>query len=765
MSDPGFVEEQVTLTKVVSKIIEKTGGIDLDRIPYDKVWEMMGGADKHTALVLLDITKQRNKTLLEMKRKPYYGRVDFIQNGAENSIYFGESSLDLSFIKIVSWKSPFGSIFPQADYPKPIPINTPSGLTSITPFLKRHLSINNSVLMDVETVLPPSEKPIVVRNRFSTSTPGLVKEFVPASRTLTRILDQRGDPKVNEIYETIQLEQNRIMRLPHNNVLIINGVAGSGKTSIGYHRLAYLLYEQNEFKLNPKKVIVFGPNRVFLGFMKSLLPRLKVSGVKETTFDDWACDKIGLDSSRLTDFATDKFVEPGFPNEEKKKLWKRSKVKGSLAYAALIKEYASIQNLTNPNFKELEISFPANRNKPVIITKDEQQKIWNNVNSLKGYYDKYHAYENSILSQVEYLVKQSDPQSLDPDIITKNNFLSEEARKELKKEAKSIIDLMRTKAQREINDRYKPPIKRLFRQMFTQLRQINNRIKSLSQQMLKNIGTASSMIEDDLEDLPAIMYLQLLLGPSQIENYDYIVVDEGQDFSPLQYLILKEVNLTQQMTIMGDINQGIVAHRGIKSWDEIRAIFDLDVQIESLRISYRPTKELVTYTTEVLRKVYGKKINEDNIPLPYQRSGKQPEIHLALDERRLRQDIIALLKRFEASKTRSIGILTKTEIEATSVFDFLKTHAFTPKLVVDRNDHRELTEGITIVPITLSKGLEFEKVIMYDVSAIKFNNSTEYDGRLLYVGLTRALHELYILSVGNESSFISRNGARISWIK
>jgi DNA helicase-2/ATP-dependent DNA helicase PcrA len=764
MSDPGFIEEKETLAKVVTSIVEMTGGIDLDRIPYDKIWETMGGADERSALVLLELTKQRNITLLEMKRKPYYGRVDFIENGIKNSVYFGQSSLDLPFIKVVSWKSPLGSIFPEANYPKPIPIKTPSGLLSITPFLKRHLIIDNSVLKDLETVLPPSEKSVIVRNRVSTAISVLDKESVSISRTLTKILEQRGDPKVNEIYETIQLEQNRIMRLPYNTVLIINGVAGSGKTSIGYHRLAYLLYEQNDFNLNSKKVIIFGPNKVFLGFMKSLLPALNVSGVKEATFDDWACEKIGLDSSALTDFTTNKFVESNLPKEEKKKLWKRSKVKGSLGYAALIKEYAKYLNSLPPDFQDLDVSFPANRYKQVSITKIEQLDIWKTFGSSIGYYDKYVDFEKTILGLVEYRVKQRDPQSLDPDIISKNNYLSDEARNQLKNKAKSTIESMKTKASQEISNRYKPPVKSLFNRMFAQLWKINSSIKTLSQQRLKGLVSVSSIAEGDLEDLPAIMYLQFLLGPNQIESYDYIVVDEGQDFSPLQYLILKEINPTQRMTIMGDVNQGIVAHRGINSWDEVKDIFDVDVQIETLRVSYRPTKEIVIYTAEVLRNVYGNKLKEENIPIPYQRSGKQPEIHLALNEDMLRQDLINLLKSFDASTTRSIGILTKTETEAKTVFNWLTNRSFTPKLVVDRNDNRELTEGITVLPITLSKGLEFEKLIMYDVSKNKFDNSTEYDGRLLYVGLTRALHELYILSEGKESNFISRNGAKISWI-
>ena len=173
-------------------------------------------------------------------------------------------------------------------------------------------------------------------------------QTVAAEDVLKRELDKRGDPKLQDIVKTIQEHQDQVIRTPSDGTLIINGVAGSGKTSIAYHRIAYLLYPDTHSNIQASRTIVFGPNRLFMSFVKDLLPTLRVQDVNQATFDDWALERMGLAERKngrlarkieICDASLTAFLDPKQPREVRANNWRRARIKGREKMQALLENF------------------------------------------------------------------------------------------------------------------------------------------------------------------------------------------------------------------------------------------------------------------------------------------------------------------------------------------------------------------------------------------------------------------------------------------
>ena len=208
------------------------------------------------------------------------------------------------------------------------------------------------------------------------------------------------------------------------------------------------------------------------------------------------------------------------------------------------------------------------------------------------------------------------------------------------------------------------------------------------------------------------------------------------------------------MTIIGDIAQGIHAHRGISDWAEIKRAFPGDFLYLEINQSYRSTREIVEFNNEILRILRKEKASPS---IPLNRSGEKPKI--AITSRRdlmfsvIHEDVCRLL----SSGIQNIGLITKTSQDVREVVEFLgATEEYHLNQITNRDGIFEYGGGAVVLPVALSKGIEFQAVLVIDANANNYNQTIEYDGRLLYVAITRALHFLHIYSTGQISGYLEK---------
>jgi len=736
-------------------------------------------------LLSLPYLQEIRSDRIQMRNCPYFGRFDILENGKPKCYYLGSRSELLDEFRILDWRSPLSRLFYEVQTEGYYDVETSEETRRVPIYHKVNIKIQNSVLLDAivsfskdpasfendKVIIPavdyryierkpakkvlqkeirreiePKAEPIESNNQKSNRSKGSSftdekPRGLKPDRFLTSELQSRGDPKIHTIYRTFQSDQFRIVRLPSDHVVILNGVAGSGKTSIGYHRLAYLAFEERSNVLKPNRMLVFGPNKLFLSFVSELLPSLRIQGVTETTFEDWALQKLGLAHQDnqgtmermilITDKSSELFLSPRTSKNKKKTLWKRSRIKGSLAFGKAIKEIVEAEGLPCPVQNDLPIPVFGKGKDIFMISKEMLLLLWQNTQNYHLLDERFNAFKDSIVNHIQTAIEEK-------------SFLKKLVYKSFEFEKKPINDFI----EEELSKSY------IFYPLTIYSLIINNKIlsKTISEFPHTNLDTLGSFIFDketvDLEDLAGILYVKLLIEPNKFERYEHIMVDEGQDFSPLHYEIFNNICQNNSMTILGDIAQGIVAHRGLANWNEISGIFP-DSKIENLLTSYRSTYQITNLANEIIPKVYKK---HAELAIPYQRYGKKPKLLVVPNENRMN---FFLEKEINSTEMKNLntGIITKTEVDAENAYRFLESRGIKSTLVRKRDQKIKLHKGIRIIPIALSKGLEFEKVILLNVSKANYDDFVKYDGRLLYVGVTRALHELIMISIG-EPSFL-----------
>jgi DNA helicase-2/ATP-dependent DNA helicase PcrA len=754
------------------------------RVAPDKYWEVYGGADENTAMVFRFAAIQKWEELRFAAENPYFGRIDFREDqNSTATLYVGKNGLHFDGVEIIDWRAPIAQLF----YRKPAnseDIQTylaPGGIIKGKLLLKRHLQIDHKVLWDlVDEFDWRSGRP-----RISNSA--------AAEEVLLREIYTRGDPRLQDIVKTIQDHQDRLIRSPAETILVINGVPGSGKTSIAFHRVAYLLYPATQANINPGRTIIFGPNRLFMSFVKDLLPSLNVPGVQQVAFDDWALERIGfvrkneageyLRKYQVRDSASSVFVDPHATRSVRRACWKRARIKGSLKFSRLIERYVAYRR-QNTNFPAGDLVY-ANLGEihlTLSLTTREIQDAHKDATKVDRPLGKQHErmfyhLRQALIEKYEQTVriefdkrraqavknKELAQQLNDPDKITEAEKALDAARTyrniafAIPSTRRSVIDEVENRLKRDLAEIW-PPIN--LREDFYTLLADGDHLHSLGRGLLREeeINLLNSTAQDshsvDLEDVPGLLFLHQLLYGIRGDKYDHIVVDEAQDFSPLQFRLLHLFSKNNSMTILGDIAQGIHAHRGISDWAEIKQAFPGDFRFLEINQSYRSTREIVEFNNEVLRTLRKEKANSS---IPLNRSGEKPHITITESRERMFSAIHEDVCRLLSSGIKNIGLITKTSQNVGEVVEFLGAkEEYHLNLLTNRDEVFEYGGGAIVLPVALSKGIEFQAVLVIDVNENKYNKTIEYDGRLLYVAITRALHFLHIYSTGRISGYLEK---------
>lgn len=238
----------------------------------------------YTEQVLEANRDQKRKDLAKLRQEPYFGRLDF-QGNDENerkALYIGKIGVDREQVSdrplVIDWRAPVASLFYSfTGGTEPASYEAPEGLIEGLVYLKRNVVIRKQILERVaDTYNRESDAPIV------------------SDEFLVYRLGENKDNRLRDIVSTIQEEQDKIIRAAKNTALIIQGVAGSGKTTVALHRLAFLLYQYKD-QVSAEKMIIFAPNRMFLDYISDVLPELGVGNIAQNTFPDWAANVLGLE--------------------------------------------------------------------------------------------------------------------------------------------------------------------------------------------------------------------------------------------------------------------------------------------------------------------------------------------------------------------------------------------------------------------------------------------------------------------------------------
>ena len=770
----------ITIQTICKKIEEEN--------PYnvapDKYWEVYGGADENTAMVFRFAAIHRWEELRLAAENPYFGRIDFQED--QNSIatmYIGKKGLHLDGVEIIDWRAPIAQLF----YRKPA--NSEEVQTYLAPegtikgklFLRRHLRIDNKVLWDLVDEFDWRPGRPRISNRAS------------AEEVLLQEIYARGDPRLQDIVKTIQDHQDRLIRSPAETIMVINGVPGSGKTSIAFHRVAYLLYPATKANIDPSRTIIFGPNRLFMSFVKDLLPTLNVHGVIQITFDDWALERMGFAHKneigeyvrkyQVQDSALSVFVDPHCSKRIRRACWKRARIKGSLKFSELIERYVEYRRhntnlpsnglvyanlgviqltlaLTNPEIQEAhkkatEVDRPLDRQQERMLHYLRQTLIEKYDETIRIEYD------NRYRKAVKY--KSLAQQLNDPDKISEAENALDAAR--TYRNIAFAIPSTKRSVLKKVEDRLKKDMDNIWlpinlREDFYNFLTDDNLLHALGKELLQEEeisllkSTKPNRNTIDLEDIPGLLYFHQLVYGIRGEKYEHIVVDEAQDFSPLQFRLLHLFSKNDSMTILGDIAQGIHAHRGISSWEEIEPAFPDEILFYEINQSYRSTREIVEFNNEVLQIL---RKGKTHLSLPLDRPGEKPKIVNSTRRDIMFSAIHEDLCRLLSSGVQNIGLVTKTPQHTREVVEYLgTTEEYYLNLITNRDGIYEYGGGVVTLPVALSKGIEFQAVLVIDADENNYDRTVEYDGRLLYVALTRALHFLHIYSTGQISGYLEK---------
>lgn len=649
---------------------------------------------------------------------PYFGMFEFKSNSNEtHEIYLGKKAIldDNSKVIAYDWRSPICSMYYDYNIGKAEYIAT-NGTKEYGEILKkRQIIIKNGELLDVEE-----------------------QDTLSNDSILLRYLKENSDARLKSIIATIQREQNLIIRSPLNKNYIIQGVAGSGKTTVALHRIAYLLY--NEAKnINESDFMILGPNKYFLNYISELLPDLDIKNVTQLTFEEIALNIIKLPKNKL-ESRNSTLQEILFGNVDENII----NFKSSIQYLELIENFINMYVISHFNN---DIIFDG-----IKICSSENIKNYFSGNAIfveKGFKERADDFIKILIKKVK---DNADDLSHNVWLRYREEYLSLEKDNPRRKEILTEVDTI----QKEIKNGCPTVIKNYFN--FLKINPM-----SLYQAFIENLDTIYSKGEINIDKLkkytnlklskkqigfedlsPLVLINYLVNGIKDFKEYSYLVIDEAQDLSLAQYYILKKLFPKAKFNVFGDVNQSIYDYQSVKDWNELNnIIFDSEADVLELNKSYRTTINISDASNLILEQLNGG--SSECIARPGDELLMSDDISI--------QNIILQIKIFLEHNYQSIAIICKDDKDTKDVYGKLKKLGVNISLINEKNE--EYSGGLCIIPSYLSKGLEFDVVIVYNANDKNYGESS-IDMKLLYVAMTRAMHSLCIDYDGKLPSYLKK---------
>lgn len=640
---------------------------------------------------IIDYEEEEHKILLleKMIKSPYFARIDFKFDDEDEfeKIYIGRSSLRKNSYQemyVYDWRSPIASIFyrfmtGEAFY------DAPCGRVTGELNLKRQYEIKNGIL-----------------EYFFDSDVQIVDEF------LRQLLSQNTTAKMKAIVETIQHEQDVVIRDMENDLLMVQGVAGSGKTSIALHRAAYLMYQGLQTKLSANNIMIISPNSIFEQYISNVLPELGEDNVISSVFEDILSELL---NGRKIQSRND-FLENLIVNSKYKEISRNSiEFKTSSFFREILDQF-----LIDIPRQWIEFEDVYYEGKCVVSRQILKDKILGRTETPLGI--KLEQLEDYILEQIFGTGKGRGHKE-------EKNLIKQEIQKFIKIDIVELYKILFS------NEAY-----------FYSLLQNSN-----PSQNIKNIWkyTKENLEADSLyyDDAIAIAYLYLkIYGTNKYKNIKQVVIDEAQDYYPLQYEIFNLLFSNAKFTILGDMKQTLAKKEDISFYEQIQKILNKKKSsLIMLDKSFRCTNEILNFSLKF--------IEQSSQIKSFNRNGDSPKVYIADNSEIFIDEIVKEINLCQEKGFQSICLICKTEKNSIYLFNKIK-HKLDIQLI--KNGSVSDLQGVFILPVYMSKGLEFDTVLICDADSQNYHD--EDDKNLLYVACTRALHKLSLFCENEVSPLI-----------
>jgi DNA helicase-2/ATP-dependent DNA helicase PcrA len=713
-----------------------------------------GGSFSTDLILAQNIKDFANKDLhkyIESKDNPYFARVDFKEKIRDlESFYIGKFGL-IDEVKneevVIDWRAPLANLYYSGTFGS-ASYTAPMGEIQGELLLKRKFQVKDGKIVNIfdegvnELIVPASE-----------DGEELVDEFLKIN------LEENMSKKLKDVVNTIQREQNEIIRAYKNKPIIIQGSAGSGKTTVALHRLAYLVYTYGD-EMNNRNILVVAPNQLFLDYISDILPNLGVSNVKQSTFEELCSTILDTKYKIITKDKKLANIMECKDKEEIKYITASSKIKGTMTYKTIMDRFIKYLEKKNSEVEDILVD------EYILFTAKEIKRLYIKdlgnlpINKRKDEINKY--FKSKLKNRVDEIKEKIENIYFFKikDIKDKRDISEEDKRKEIIKtydKRDEIIGGLKTKGGKALKDFFSNWKKISVLDSYINLYNDEEEFSAITDNciprklidyMRDEINNNLSNKKIDCDDLTALTYLQLKLEGVTEENYIHTVIDEAQDYSFMQFNILKEISKNNSMTIVGDLGQGIYNYKGINSWEGlIEKVFNEDATYITLSQSYRSTVEIIEFANRVLEK------QELNIKpaIPILRHGDKPSIIHAKKDEEIRI-IDSLLEEIHSKNKKTVAIICKTYKECNELYKRLKKESIYKWNLIEENQSK-LDINNLIIPSYMTKGLEFDGTIVYNCSEDIYKDDI-LDKKLLYVALTRALHIQYVMYKDQPSSLI-----------
>lgn len=737
MEEKEFLREKQKLKEVCTQLEKEEKELEIRLAQTDSSYDRDSYVKAHLVYLghkkLLDIKK--------IKSKPYFARIDFKAKDENlEKLYIGKLSVLDSQTQnpiIIDWRAPISNLYYDGRIGKSS-YKSPEGIVEGDIILKRQYFIENQIL-----------------EKFSDI------DLKTNDELLQVALSEKADDRLKNIVATIQGEQNNIIRADMNNALIVQGVAGSGKTTIALHRIAYLIYNCDK-EFDPDNFMIIAPNKFFLNYISNVLPDLGVENVKQYTFEDLAYEIIGKrlkisdSNEKLVTIVNKEFDE--INNGDIDTIIKESKLKSSIEFKQIVDEYLkhleqnylpqkdfiienvrimryeNIQKLFEETYKNLDFEKRINEVKKHIFS-----KIKNNKDIIVDTITRKRTFKINKMLKDESLTEEEKRQ--------KRIEIFEESEDLLKKIYKDDIKIVDV----YFNQIIKKDCTQYYKDFINDFvfEKIEN--KTLATYLVKNTIRNLNNGEITFEDLAPIIYIHYkVYGAKTKKSLRHVVIDEAQDYGEFQFSVLKTILKSNSMTILGDIAQGVHSYRGIENWKKFIDVEfpEGNVTYTTLEKTYRTTKEIMYKANEVIDKlpefekqfiIKGEPVIEGKDSISVQEKENEDEIIKSASEK---------IEQYIKNGFKSIAIIGKDIDECKTIKKKIEKYNKNVKLIKSKDS--EYHAGISIVPSYLAKGLEFDSVILFNVNDEKYQNNV-LDIKLLYVAITRAMSKLDVFYTGKIS--------------
>jgi DNA helicase-2/ATP-dependent DNA helicase PcrA len=680
---------------------------------------------------LLDDLEKNFELLLHARKKPYFARMDIKEQDKDyfEALYIGKVSLFDSSMDtplVIDWRAPVASVYYEGRLGQTT-YQVEDMTHNIELSLKRQYTFEAGELVDFMDV------------DISTSD-----TFLQAS------LESHAGDKLKDIVSTIQGEQNQIIRSDINSPLIVQGVAGSGKTTIALHRIAYLIYTYAA-SFRPEDFMIIAPNTLFLDYISGVLPELGANKVIQTTYVDlmfgWIGKKLKLSNSNEKLNTLIRTDDQAPTTLEKYLIEKSAAFKNSMKMKELLdlyiqtiqekvlpKEDLYLEDFLITSHQEIKRHFEESYNYlPIFERVDRIKKYLTPLvkNQSKEILDKVDQNYTKALDHIRSTEEDTESRRLKLVALMKERDQGLEL---IKKQSKTLVKKYMSKF-------FSMGLLDLYADFLSHLDQL---LPSKAHvQIFKYIQQTKGY---ELEDLAAITYLKNhTFGMDQGSDVKMVVIDEAQDFSNFQFHVLREILKTERFTILGDLSQGIHMYRSIENWDYLKTnIFKKETSFLTLEQSYRTTIEIMKEANFVLNHMPMDNLIEAK---PVVRHGKKPNYENLKNSTSVIKKILETIETWTMEKYTTLAVITKSNQEAKKVYKHL--HKLQPQLNMSLVDEKteHFDHRILVIPAHLAKGLEFDGVIITALEDTFKKNPL--DIKLMYVAMTRAMHRLSIISHDN----------------